>query len=100
MSKSIFQSEIIFNLNDRLFINALEGLTDEQAMQRLTPHNNPLNWIAAHTVDARYLALMLLGKPAQTPYKGMFENFKAYDPAIKYPGLENIRYEWKKVSVC
>jgi hypothetical protein len=28
----------------------------------------------------------------------MFENFKAYDPAIKYPGLENIRYEWKKVS--
>jgi len=98
MSNSINHLENILNLNDRLFINALDGVTDEQAKERLSGHNNPLNWIAAHTVDTRYFALMLLSKPAQTPYKGLFENFKAFDPAIEYPTLENIRNEWNKVS--
>jgi len=98
MSSSIYQTEIIFNLNDRLFINALEGVTENQAKERLSGHNNPFNWIAAHTVDARYFVLMLLGKPAQTPYKGMFENFKPFDPGITYPALDSIRTEWNKVS--
>src|SRR3990170_5822077 len=98
MSNSIFHIESIFNLNNRLFINTLEGVTEEQAKKRLTEHNNPFNWIAAHTVDARYLALLLLGKPAQTPYKGMFENFKAFDKGITYPTLDNVRNEWDKVS--
>ena len=98
MSNSIDHLESIFSLNNRLFINALAGVTESQAKERLSGHNNPLNWIAAHTVDARYLTLMLLGKPAQTPYKGMFENFKAFDPAVEYPSLENIRNEWNKVS--
>jgi len=98
MSSSIYHIENIFNLNNRLFNNALARLTEQQSKERLSGHNNPINWIAAHTVDARYLTLMLLGKPAQTPYKGMFENFKAYDPATEYPTLENIKTEWNKVS--
>jgi len=98
MSNSIYHIENIFNLNNRLFINALAGVTENQAKVRLTEHNNPLNWIAAHTVDTRYFVLMLLGKPAQTPYKGMFENFKAFDPAIEYPTFENIRKEWNTVT--
>ena len=31
MAKSIYQSEIILNLNSRLFINAFDGVTDAQA---------------------------------------------------------------------
>jgi len=96
MSNSIQQLENILNLNNRLFINALEGVTEEQAKERLTGHNNPLSWIASHTVDARYLLLMLLGKSAQSPYKGMFENFKPFDPSITYPSLDNIKKQWAK----
>ena len=33
MAKSIYQSEIMLNMNTRLFLNALEGVTDEQAKQ-------------------------------------------------------------------
>jgi hypothetical protein len=98
MSSSINHIENILKLNNRLFLNTLAGVSDKHAKERLSSHNNPINWIAAHTVDARYLALMLLGKPAQTPYKGMFENFKAFDPSVDYPLIENIRNEWNKVS--
>ena len=90
--------QLIFNLNDRLFINALEGITEDQAKERQSDHNNPVNWIASHTVHARYLMLMFLGKPAENPYTSLFENFKAYDQSLPYPTLAEIKSEWQKVS--
>jgi hypothetical protein len=33
MKKSVFQSELMLNMNERLFLNALEGITDAQANQ-------------------------------------------------------------------
>jgi len=98
MSNSINQLGNIFNLNERLFANALDGVTEEQAREQISAHNNPLSWLAAHTVDARYLMLMFLGKPAQSPYRELFENFRAYDSALRYPSLAEVKKEWQKTS--
>ena len=98
MNKSIAQSEIIFKLNDRLFLNTLQGVTEEQASERIIGHVNPVIWIAAHTVWARYNALMFLGAPAGNPYNDLFENFKPYDASQNYPSLAAVKEEWKKVS--
>ena len=98
MKKSTHHSEIILNLNERLFINALVGVTDEQAKQRLSGHNNPLNWLATHTVWARYNTAALLGKPGNNPYNGLFENFKPFDETMKFDSLDKIKDEWKKAS--
>ncbi len=100
MAKSIYQSEIILNMNSRLFINALHGVTEEQGISRISDHSNPLNWLAAHTIWARYNICKLLGKPVdKDPYEGMFDNFKPFDPTITYPTLESSRDEWKKATV-
>lgn len=98
MKKSCYHSEIILNLNERLFLNALTGVNEEQARERISGHNNPLLWIAAHTVWARYNMAMLLGKPGTNPYNDMFENFKAFEESMKLPSLENVKTEWKKSS--
>ncbi len=98
MKKSIYHSELILNLNERLFLNALEGVTDAQAQERISGHNNPLIWIATLNVWARYNTLMFLGKPVQNPYQGMFENFRPYNTEDKYPSLDEVRKDWIKVS--
>lgn len=99
MAKSIYQSEIMLNMNSRLFINALEGVTEDQAKERISGHNNPLNWLGTHTVWARYNICAMLGKPAaNNPYDGKFENFKAFNPADKYPTLSEIKTEWNKAT--
>lgn len=98
MSNSINQLGNILNLNERLFNNSLQGLTEQQANERLSAHNNPLSWLVAHTVDARYLMLLFLGKPAPSPYKELFTNFRAYDPSLGYPSLAEVKKEWQKVS--
>ncbi|CAN5390245.1 hypothetical protein BH11BAC3_BH11BAC3_02530 [soil metagenome] len=98
MTKSSHHSAIIFNLNERLFLNALEAVTEEQASKRISDHNNPLNWLATHTVWARYNTAALLGKPGENPYNGMFENFKPFDETMKFDSLDKIKGEWKKAS--
>ena len=99
MAKSIYQSEIMLNMNSRLFMNALEGVTDEQAKHRISDHNNPFIWLATHTVWARFNTCGMLGKPAtKNPYEGMFENFKPYDSSVSYPTLEEIKTEWNNAT--
>lgn len=72
MTTSIKNIHSIFSLNTRLFLNALEELTEAQVKERISEHNNPINWIAIHTIWARYNVSMLLGMPVKNPYQGMF----------------------------
>jgi len=98
MAQALYHSELIFNLNTRLFLNALDGVTEEQAKERISDHNNPLNWLAVHTVWARYNIAALLGKQVENPYKGLFEGFKPFDPNYKYATLAEAKAEWQKAS--
>ena len=99
MTKSVYQSEIILNMNTRLFISALKDVTEAQAKERISDHNNPLNWLACHTVWARYNMCKFLGRPAEkNPFDGLFENFKPYDANVKYATLEESKAEWNKAT--
>lgn len=98
MENTVQALSLILKMNDRLFINTLAGITDEQAAERVSSHNNPVRWLAPHTVSARYLMLLALGKPVADPYHDMFANFRGYDPEIAYPNLEETRAEWEKAT--
>ena len=98
MKKSSYQSEIIFNMNERLFLNSLAEITEQQAKQRISTHSNPLIWIAAHTVWARYNVSMLLGNLNVNPYNNLFEGFKPFEEAMKFPSLKEVKTEWEKSS--
>jgi hypothetical protein len=98
MSNSINYLVSIFNLNTRLFNNTLAGVGEEQAKERVSDHSNSFLWIATHTTWARYNILSFLGKPVANPYPNLFENFRPYDIADKYPTLAEVKEEWKKAS--
>jgi len=98
MSKSIYHSELILGLNERLFINALAGISENQAKERLSDHNNPICWIAAHVLDSRYFMLVFLGKPAKNPYSHLFKDFKPFDPSLTYPTLGEVKREWQTLN--
>jgi hypothetical protein len=95
---SVYASLLIFKMNHRLFLNALDGITEEQAKTRISGHSNPLSWIATHTAWARFNTLNLLGVKADNPFPGLFEQFKPFDPKDTYPTLEKVKEEWNKAS--
>jgi len=99
MTNSINQSALILNMNERLFISTLDGVTENHATERLSNHNNPFIWIATHTIWARYNMLVFLGKPVKNPFEEMFENFRPYNETDAYPTLEAVKTEWEKASV-
>jgi hypothetical protein len=98
MVSPLQQAGLIFNLNSRLFLNALAGISEEQAKVRISDHNNPVSWIAAHTIWARYNACEMLGKPVKNPYESRFENFKPYDSSVNYGTLAQSKEEWLKAA--
>jgi hypothetical protein len=98
MSNSIDSLALIIHLNERLFLNSLEGFSDQQANEKISDHNNPLIWIATHTAWARFNMLGLLGKPVTNPYAGMFENFRPYDANDQFPSLEKLKTKWREAS--
>ena len=100
MIPSIIGLASILKLNDRLFINALENIIQEQAKERLSEHNNPINWLSNHIVWGRYEMLKLLGRSNEiNPYTELFKNFKPYDEDIVLNQIEYIKEEWNKVGL-
>ncbi len=98
LAPEIYPSSLIFKLNHRLFLNTLEGVTEEHAKEKISDHSNPFIWIATHTLWARYNTLGLLGKPVENPYKGFFENFKPYDTNDAYPTLAEVKKGWENLG--
>lgn len=98
MTHSLESIQLILELNTRLLPNTLEGITEKQWKERLSNHNNPFGWIAAHTVSSRHAILAFLGKPSQNPFVSFFENQKPYDPNVAYPSMEETKKEWARVS--
>ncbi len=95
----IHESALMFSMNSRLFLNALSGISEEQAKERISDHNNPVNWLAAHTAGARYNICAMLGKPVLVnPYAGMFEKFKPFDASADYGSLAQSKEEWRKAT--
>ncbi len=72
MEKSINHLKNIFNLNGRLFLNTLEGVSDELAQEQIAGHINSIVWIAAHTLWARINTILFLGSAAENPYNDLF----------------------------
>jgi len=97
-SPAVYPSCLIFNLNHRLLVNCLEGITEEQATTRISESSNSLIWMATHIVWARFNTIKLLGGNPDNPYNGLFEKFKPFDPADTYPTLSAVKAEWDKAT--
>lgn len=86
------------DLNTRLFGNCLDGVTDEQASQRLVVGTNSVAFIAAHMADSRYFALKLTGAAAENPLAPMLEGAKTLDDVKGALPLDGTRAAWAAVS--
>ncbi|MDB5231957.1 MAG: hypothetical protein JWN76_2762 [Chitinophagaceae bacterium] len=98
MNSSLKTLQLIFNLNEKLFLNSLEGVTDKSAKERISDKNNPMIWVATHTAWARFNIVTMLGAKTENPYAGRFEGFKPYQESDSFPPLEEIKNEWNKAS--
>jgi uncharacterized damage-inducible protein DinB len=88
----------ILRLNTRLFLNCLDGLSDETARVRHASGANSATFIAAHVTDSRFFILKTLGGTLENPLSASLDKAKSIDDITDWPTLDTIRGAWTEVS--
>ena len=88
----------IFKLNSRLFLNCLDGLTDERAAWRANDDVNSAAFIALHLTDSRHFIARLMGLTLDNPFAAITKDRRSIAEMKSLPALEEVRAEWKKVT--
>jgi len=86
------------NLNARLFLSALGGVTDDVATTRPNSNTNHMAFIACHLLDARHYLAEYTGLATDKPFKDILEGAKGIEDIATFPALANILSEWKAIS--
>ena len=87
----------ILSLNQRLLLNSLDAMSDNDARVRAGDGNSAA-FLAVHLVDARVYLLRNLGGDMPHPFGDRLQAVKTIDDMTWYPSLEEIRAAWESVS--
>ena len=90
---------LIFNSSHRLLRRALDGLTQEQAMER-RDGANPILWIAAHVVAIRASFTRGLGGSVDVPWAKQFPRGGELEDVTAWPDLADVRAKWDDVHAA
>ena len=88
----------VMRLNTRLFLNCLEGVSEQEAIERPRTSTNNLAFIACHLVDSRYFMAAYMGLELSNPFAELLANANGIDDVPVLPPLDRIRQAWSKIS--
>jgi len=86
------------SLNTRLLLNCLDGVSEQDAVQRVADAGNNMGFIAAHLIDARHYMARLLGSEIENPVGGLLAEVSSIDEVRELPSLDALRVAWRAVS--
>ena len=98
MHTSVTPLKSTLDLNTRLYLNCLDGVTDEMATKRPNGQTNHMAFLAVHVLDARYYLAKGAGLDIECPFKDALEGARGLDDIEDYPSLDAVRDAWKDVS--
>ena len=85
-------------LNTVLFLNCLDGISEEKATERVNGRGNSISFLAAHMIDARHFIATMLGLPLANPIGTALSNVQNIEDAPAIPSLSALTSEWVAVS--
>lgn len=87
-----------FRMHSQSFTNALDGISEEIALQRIDQRTNHVVWMAGNLVNCRYWLAELLGLEDKDPNDELFREGRALDQSLNYPSLEVLKKNHALIS--
>lgn len=87
-----------FRMHSQSFFNALDGISEEGALERNNGQTNHVVWMAGNLVNCRYWCAELLGMDEKDPNEKLFKEGRALDENLDYPTLEELKKNFKEIS--
>ena len=97
MDPVVAPSAHLFGLGDRLFAQALKGVSAEQALKRPDGKANSLLWIAAHMAKSRTHLANLIGLERKLPWGDLFDRGGQPGDSATYPSIDEIKSTWTEL---
>ncbi|MCI0434359.1 MAG: DinB family protein [Gemmatimonadetes bacterium] len=88
----------LLRLNSRLFINCLDGITDEQAAIRPGPRTNSLGYVACHVLDARHFLAAYVGLSEPNPFAELLRDVRSIEDVTSLPRVAEIVAAWRRLA--
>jgi uncharacterized damage-inducible protein DinB len=84
----------LLRLNTRLFVNCLDGVSDEQAERRIDANTNSIAFIACHLVDSRHYLAGYIGLSEPNPFTEVLRGATGIDDVGPLPDIDAMRRAW------
>ncbi len=85
-------------LQSKLFLNCLDGVSDEAALVRPGAGLNHMALIAAHLVDARHWLARTVGLVAENPFAERLAGARGIDDLRDCPSVTEARAAWRALA--
>ena len=88
----------IYQINERLYSKALDGVSPAHMNERAGGAGNSLLFVAGHLLASRHVLLALMGSDTPNPWGEFFGRGAPHLAASAYPPIDEIRVGWQKVT--
>jgi hypothetical protein len=88
----------LYDLQTTYFSNAIEGITDSDAHNRLNTKANHIAWLTGSSVEQRFEIANHLGITGTQTASELFKEGKGIQDGVTYPSLASFKKDWEKIS--
>ena len=88
----------LYDMHTDFFSKAIDGISDENAQNRLNTKANHIAWITGSLVQERFELAKIFGINDAQAADELFKNHKGIQDGVKYPSLSEFKKGWDKIS--
>ena len=88
----------LYDMHTSFFPNVIDGISDEDAQNRLNTKANHVAWITGSLVNQRYEIAKILGINVKQTSEELFKDYKGIQDNVKYPSLAEFKKDWEAIT--
>lgn len=98
VSSRMYSLLVLFDMHTTYFSNVLEGISDEDAHNRLNTKANHVAWLAGSLVSARFEHAGMFGITDKPAADAFFADHQGIQDGVTYPSLASYQKDWQHIS--
>lgn len=89
---------VLYDMHTDYYHRALEGISDDDAHDRLGTSANHVAWLAGSLLEQRFEGARRLGIDQRQTGHELFKDNQGIQEGLRYPTLEQYRADWSAIS--
>jgi hypothetical protein len=89
---------VLYDMQTKFLLSALDGFTDKDAHNRLNTKANHVAWLTGSLVQQRHEIARSLGSDRKQAADELFANNKGIQDNITYPSLAEFKKDWNAIT--